>query len=64
MVFVKTVKYCEADFGEHISDFASEMIAFRKETECDLVGKFNDLCIVVTKETTLEDIRDFYKQYM
>ena len=64
MVFVKNVKYCEAECGEHISNFAKELVDYRKETVCDVIGKFNDICIEVTKQTTEKDILDFYRQYM
>ncbi|MEE1084985.1 MAG: hypothetical protein UH850_14760 [Paludibacteraceae bacterium] len=64
MVFVKNVKYCEAECGENIWNFAKELVGYRKETECDVIGKFNDICIEVKKQTTERDIIDFYRQYM
>ena len=64
MVFVKNVKYCEAECGENIWNFAKELVDYRKETECDVIGKFNDICIEVKKQTTEKDIIDFYRQYM
>ena len=64
MVFVKNVKYCEAECGEHIENFAKELVDYRKETVCDVIAKFNDICIEVTKQTTEKDIVDFYRQYM
>lgn len=64
MVFVKNVKYCEAECGENIWNFAKELVDYRKETECDVIGKFNDICIEVKKQTTEKDIVDFYRQYM
>ena len=64
MVFVKNVKYCEAECGEYIEHFAKELVEYRKETVCDVIGKFNDICIEVKKQTTEKDILDFYRQYM
>lgn len=64
MVFVKNVKYCEAECGEYIENFAKELVEYRKETVCDVIGKFNDICIEVKKQTTEKDILDFYRQYM
>ena len=55
MVFVKNVKYCRAECGEHIGNFAKELIDYRKETVCDVIGRFNDVGIEVTKETTQEN---------
>lgn len=63
MVFVKNVKYCEPEWGEQIDDFAKELVDYRKETVCDVIGKFNDIYIEVTKQTTEKDILDFYRQY-
>lgn len=64
MVFVKNVKYCEAECGEHIEHFAKEIVNYRKDIECDVIAKFNDICIEVKKQTTVNDILDFYHQYM
>lgn len=64
MVFVKNVKYCEAECGETIYNFAKELIDYRKGTACDVIGKFNDTYIEVKKQTTEKDIIDFYRQYM
>lgn len=38
MVFVKNVKYCEAECGEHIDNFAKELVNYRKETVCDVIS--------------------------
>lgn len=64
MVFVKNVKYCEAEAGENIYRFAKELVDYKKETVFDVIGKFNDICIEVTKQTTEKDILDFYRQCM
>ena len=64
MVFVKNVKYCEAECGENIHHFAKQLIEYRKETNCDIIGNFNDICIEVTEQTTEEAILDFYGYYM
>ena len=65
MVFVKNVKFCEAECGEYISNFARELVDYRKETVCDVIGKFNDVYIEVKKQTTEKDIVDYYnKHYM
>jgi hypothetical protein len=64
MVFVKNVKYCEAEFGEDIYNFAKELIDYRKETICDVIGKFNDIYIEVKNNTTEKDIIDFYRQHI
>ena len=60
MVFVKNVKYCEAESGEHIHNFAKELVDYKKKTVCDIIGKFNDIYIEVTQNTTEKDIVDFY----
>jgi hypothetical protein len=64
MVFVKNVKYCEAELGEDIYNFAKELIDYRKETICDVIGKFNDIYIEVKNNTTEKDIIDFYRQHI
>lgn len=61
MVFVKNVKYCEAECGEHIEHFAKELVEYKKETQYDVIGKFNDICIEVKKQTTVDDILDYYR---
>lgn len=58
MLFVKNVRYCEAECGEHISNFAKELVAFRKENMCDIIAKFNDTYIEVKVHTTEQDIID------
>lgn len=64
MVFVKNVKYCEAEPGENIYNFAKELVDYRRESNFDVVAKFNDICIEVKKQTTEKDIVDFYRQYL
>lgn len=62
MVFVKNVKLFQGEYGERISDFAKELVDYRKETECDLIGEFNCVYIEVKKQTTEEDIVKYYRQ--
>ena len=62
MVFVKNVKLCEAECAEHIENFAKELVAYRKETVCDIIAKFNDVYIEVTNQTTEKNIIDSYMQ--
>ena len=65
MVFVRNVnvKYCEAEIGEEISNFAKELVDYRKETVCDVIGKFNNVYVEVNKEMTEQDVIDsYYKQ--
>lgn len=64
MIFVKNVKYFEGECGEPISNFAKELVNYRKESKCDLIGRFNDICIEVKNNTTEEDILKFYRQHM
>lgn len=64
MIFVKNVKYFEGECGEHISNFAKELVNYRKESKCDLIGRFNDICIEIKNNTTEEDILKFYRQHM
>ncbi len=63
MVFVKDVKYCEAESGQHIIHFAKELVDYRKEVGCDVIGKFNDILIEVRENTTEKDIIDRYEIY-
>ena len=56
MVFVKNLRYCEAEFGEYISDFAKELVEYRKESICDVIAKFGDVYVEGTVNTTVEDI--------
>lgn len=62
MVFVKNVKYCEAEYGEHILDFAKQIVAYAKEVPCDVIGRFGFIYIPVTKEMTEKDVIDYYHQ--
>ena len=64
MVFVKNVKYCVAESGEHIGNFAKELVEYRKTVSLDVFGKFNDIYIEVTNQTTEKDIIDFYHNEM
>lgn len=64
MVFVKNVKLCEAQCGEHINDFAKELVNYRKQSVCDIIGKFNDVYIEVNIHTTEKYIIDYYNEYM
>ena len=64
MVFVKNVRYCEAECGEHITDFAKELVGYRKESVCDVIAKFGDVYIEVTSATTAEDIIDHFQKCM
>ena len=64
MLYVKNVKYCQAECGEHIDDFAKELVEFRKNNECDIVAKFNGIIVEVTAQTTEKDIIDFYSRFM
>lgn len=63
MVFVKNVKFCEAECGEYIWSFAKELIDYRKTCACDVVGKFNDVYIEVKQQTTEDDVVHYYMQY-
>ena len=64
MVFVKNVRYCEAECGEHITDFAKELVEYRKESVCDVIAKFGDIYIEVNPDTTVENIIDhFHRAY-
>lgn len=60
MTFMKNVKYCEAEPGEMIQNFAKELVDYRKSTKCDIIAKFNDVYIEVKSTTTEKDIIDNY----
>ena len=62
MVFVKNVKFCAGECGEHINNFAKELVDYRKESKCDLIGEFNYVYIEVKEQTTEEDIVKYYRQ--
>lgn len=64
MVFVKNVRYCVAECGENIHDFAKELVDYRKESMCDIIGKFNDIYIEVKNQTSETDIIEFYQQHI
>ena len=56
MLFVKNVKYCEAECGEHIENFINEVLEYRKEQRVDIIAKFNDRYVMVLNDTTKQDI--------
>lgn len=60
MVFVKNVRFCEAECGEYIGDFAKQLVEYRKESVCDVIARFNDVYIEVKEQTSEKDIIDFY----
>ena len=62
MVFVKNVKLCEAECAEHITHFAKEIVDYRKQTVCDVVGKFGGIYIEVKEHTTEQEIIEFYRK--
>ena len=62
MVFVKNVKFCEAETGEYIVDFAKEAVSYRKSVQFDIVVKFADILMEVTLNTTEEDIILYYQE--
>lgn len=57
--YTQNVKLCEAAPGVHINKFAEDLIAYRKESKFDLIGKFNGVYFKVTINTTKEDIIKF-----
>ena len=63
MVFIKNVKLCEAECAEHITHFAKEIVDYRKQTACDVIGKFNDAYIEVKAHTTEQEIIDLYQKH-
>ena len=64
MVFLKNVRYCEAELGERIDNFAKELVNYRKDNTCDVIGEFNGIYIKVNIQTTVQDIIDFYHQHI
>ena len=64
MVFVKNVKFCEATCGENIYEFAKDIVIYRNGLDHDVIGKFNDVCIEVKKNTKEKDIVDYYREHM
>ncbi len=56
MVFVANVKYCEAECGEYIDNFVNELLEYRKESNFDVIAKFNDVYVRVLKDTTKQDV--------
>jgi len=64
MVFVKNVKYCEAECGERLDNFAKELIEYKNETQYDVIGNFGGVLIEVKKETTVDDIIRYYHSHI
>lgn len=62
MLFVKNVKIFDAECGEHISNFARELAEYKKTVDYDIIGRFNDILIEVTKDMTEEDIINTYRK--
>ncbi len=61
MVFVANVKYCEAECGEYIENFVNELLEYRKESNFDVIAKFNGIYVKVSKNTTKEEIYQVLK---
>jgi hypothetical protein len=62
MLFIKNVKIFDAEFGEHISNFARELTEYKKTVDYDIIGRFNNILIEVTKDMTEEDIINTYRK--
>lgn len=62
-MYVSNVKYCEAEPGEWLTDFARKLVDCKKKSTLNVIGKFNDIFIDVKKQTTVEDIVKFYMQH-
>lgn len=62
MLFVKNVKLFDAECGEHISNFARELVEYEKTVDYDIIGRFNRTLIEVTKGMTEEDIINTYRK--
>lgn len=56
MIFRKFVRLCEAEDGEHIINFAEEVVAYRQLVEQDIIGIFNHTYIEVNKFDKAEDV--------
>lgn len=61
MVFVSNIKYCEAECGEYIENFVNELLEYRKESKFDVIAKFNNIYVKVSKNTTKDDIYKLLK---
>lgn len=62
MLFVKNVKIFDAEWGDHISTFARELVEYKKTVDYDIIGRFNETLIEVTKDMTKEDIINRYRK--
>lgn len=62
MLFVKNVKIFDAEWGDHLSTFARELVEYKKTVDYDIIGRFNGTLIEVTKDITEEDIINTYRK--
>lgn len=62
MLFVKNVKIFDAEWGSHISTFARELVEYKKTVDYDIIGRFNNILIEVTKDITEADIINKYRK--
>lgn len=62
MLFVKNVKFCMAESGEYISNFAKKLVDYRAKIQIDIIAKFNNIYIEVNCNMTAEDIINYYHE--
>ena len=56
------IYFIDADIGEHIEDFAKEVIRFKNKINRDIVAKFNDKYVYVKSNMTIDDFLFVYNK--
>ena len=53
-------KFYDAKSGETIEEFAKRIVQHRQGLSCDVIGRFNDVCITVSPYVNERYVVDYY----